>query len=163
MLVTAVAVAGGGLTACTGSADEAGSQPSTAPGTLDTTTAPPEGDAALLSEAVGAEQQLLSYYTVATSRSPALQRELSAQRVRQQAVVQALRDALSDPVRQATRRAAVPRERDRLLRTLGALLARAEGDREADCLAAESGPLARLLASASASHAVAGEQLRALR
>jgi hypothetical protein len=42
-------------------------------------------------------------------------------------------------------------------------LAAAEEARLTDCLAAESGLLARLLASVSASHAVAVEQVRSLR
>jgi hypothetical protein len=83
-------------------------------------------------------------------------------RDRQWAIVKALTDAMTDPTVSVRPPLDVPRRDKATLRKLTALLAAAEESRLADCLAAESGLLARLLASVSASHAVAVEQVRSL-
>jgi hypothetical protein len=128
------------------------------------TTATPEGDAALAAGALGEEQALLDFCTRAAREGARRQRAaLQAVRDRQRAIVGALTDAMTDPKATSQPPIAVPRRRRAMLHELTASLAAAEEARLTDCLAAESGPFARLLASVSASHAVAVEQVRALR
>jgi hypothetical protein len=151
------------MAACTRGDDDPRSSGATTTITPAATTAPPEGDAALAADALGDEQALLDYCAAATAGAPRpLRPQLASVRDRQRAIVKALTDAMTDPTVSVRPPLDVPRRDKATLRKLTALLAAAEESRLADCLAAESGLLARLLASVSASHAVAVEQVRSL-
>ena len=151
------------LAACTG-ADQPDSAASGSTTTAAPTTAAPEGDAALAADALGDEQALLDYCRKVSRKAPREQRTaLRAVQDRQEEIVAAVTAAMTDPEGSRRRAIVVPRRWEAMLRELTVVLADAEESRLSDCLAAESGPLARLLASVSASHAVAVEQVRALR
>jgi hypothetical protein len=161
---TAAIVLAAPLSGCTGDDDSGSAAAPDSTVTPAPTTAAPEGDAALAAGALGEEQALLDFCTKAARQGARQQRAaLQAVRNRQRAIVGALTDAMTDPEATSHPPIAVPRRRRAMLRELTASLAAAEETRLADCLAAESGPFARLLASVSASHAVAVEQVRALR
>jgi hypothetical protein len=164
VLTGALAIAAAGaLAGCTGGENGPGSGGATTTITPAATTAPPEGDAALAAAALGDELALLDYCTTAVARSRGtLRRRLVPVRQRQQAIVVALTDAMTEPTASPRPPITVPRQEPALLRTLARLQTSAETARLEDCLAAESGLLARLLASVSASHAVAVEQVRSL-
>jgi hypothetical protein len=122
------------------------------------------GDAATAAIVLADEQAMLAFCAeVVRGTGGRVRRTLASVRDRQQAVVAAVTDAMTDPTAARRRRIDVPRAEAEMLRELTRVLAGAEEDRLADCLAAESGPWARLLASVAASHAVAVEQVRALR
>ena len=92
-------------------------------------------------------------------RRPLLKPVLAPLVTQQRAHVAALRAALTDSGR---RPGSTPRRfrgnRDDALRRVRSALVDAQRNRRADALAASSGLLARLLASVSASHAVAASQ-----
>lgn len=152
------------LAGCTGDDRPGGDAASGSTTTAAPTTAAPAGDAALAADVLGEEQVLLDYCRKVSRRAPRQERAaLRAVQDRQEEIVAAVAAAMTDPVGSQAPAIVVPRRWESMLRELTAALADAEESRLADCLAAESGPLARLLASVSASHAVAVEQVRALR
>ncbi len=122
------------------------------------------GDVGLLVTAITGEELLLAYCAAVIDRHPELAAVVRPVHQRQREHVDVLRSALRrlDPP-PAPRRFVVPAGRRsaqaRLVRRIDA----ARRDRFDDCLAAESGPLARLLASAAASHAVTADLLRVQR
>ncbi len=145
------AAAAGGLTGCT----------STAPGSLQrrpaVATGPPNGDVDLVEAAVRSEDRLLTFLSDAVAHHPLLATQLAPLQKRQVAHVTALRDAVQPALGAGGSVAAGPAVpslsagvQPLVLELVGAV----QRQRFADCLAAASGALARLLASISASHAV---------
>jgi hypothetical protein len=119
------------------------------------------GDVALLIRSLTDEERLLAYCSAASARDPSLARRLGPVLRVQRRHVTVMGKALGraggyhrtdSPVLPA-KPAAVQAE-------LVVLLRRAQRRRVADCVAARSGPLARLLASVAASHAVSLSALR---
>ena len=123
---------------------------------------PRHGDPALVAAALADEKRLLSYCRSVIARHPALAGLVAEVQARQHEHVDALQSTLrgiEPPTFQ--RRTSVPARARPATAKLGKLAAAAHRDRLADCLAAESGLLARLFASASASHAVTVDLLEA--
>jgi len=116
----------------------------------------------LLAGAVADERAVLDYCRQAARRHRGAAQTFGVVRDIQHAHVRRLLAALSEPVRppRPRRPPAVPAGAAAAVRRLAELLAAAEEARLADCLAAESGLLARLMASVSASHAVNLEDVR---
>lgn len=142
--------------ACTSTARRSGRR---TPGTA----APPAGDVGLLTRALAEEAELLAFTTAAASRHPALAALLAPVTRVQREHVAAMQRALQHRSGQrALHPPSVPAG-PAVQAQLVTLVRRAERHRLADCLAVESGRLARLLASASASHAVTLDKLRAQR
>jgi hypothetical protein len=126
------------------------------------TSLPRHGDAALVAAALADEKRLLSYCRSVIARHPPLAGLVVEVQERQHAHVDALQSTLrgiEPPAFQ--RRSPVPAGARSATAKLVKLAAAARRDRLADCLAAESGLLARLFASASASHAVTVDLLEA--
>lgn len=147
-----------GLTGCASTAEH---PHAFRPGTRDT-TARASVDVALLSRALVDEQRLLAYCNAAERRHPSLKVGLAPVRRVQGEHVAVLRRAL--PGRAGADSGAhgvpqLPTGAAAVSARLVKMLERAERERLTDCLAARSGPLARLLASVSASHAVTLDQL----
>lgn len=145
------ALAAGGLSGCT----------STAPGSVQRRPAaadgPVGGDVDLVETAVRSEDELLAFLGDAVARHPLLATQLAPLQERQGAHVTALRRAVEPAVGAGGSVAvgpAVPRLQAAVQPLVVELVEATRRQRLADCLAAESGALARLLASISASHAV---------
>jgi hypothetical protein len=113
-----------------------------------------DADVALLVRSIADERRLLAYGDRASARHTRLAAELAPVRQLQRKHVAVMEQALP---RSAAKRPPshprVPRRSTAARAELVTLVHRAERSRLADCLAAESGVLARLFASASASHA----------
>jgi hypothetical protein len=129
--------------------------PATAPGTTSESGSAtlPDPDVGLVEAAIADERAILVYCTRDPLRHPPAVLRLIAAQQRQH--VRALRAALTDPGRDTV--ATVPPRPPSVtaMRTTArSLLLGAQRQRRADALAAESGLLARLFASLSASHAV---------
>jgi hypothetical protein len=116
-------------------------------------------DVRLLRAAIADEHALLLTCLSSLHGRPLLKPVLAPLVTQQRAHVAALRAALTDAGR---RPRSTPRRfrgsRDDALRRVRSALIDAQRNRRADALAASSGLLARLLASVSASHAVAASQ-----
>jgi hypothetical protein len=150
-----VSLLGAGVAGCTTSADSPEPEPDSPSPRL-------EPDVLLLADAIADERAVLDYCREAARRHPGAARTFGVVRDIQQAHVRRLRAALSEPVRprRPRRPPVVPAGAAAAVRRLAGLLAAAEEARLAGCLAAESGLLARLMASVSASHAVNLEHVR---
>lgn len=146
------------LAACTNSTD------STSKRQVPTTSVPQHGDVGRLVAAIADEEGLLGYCTALISRHQQLATVAAPIRQRQRQHVDALRSALRhlDPPT-AHRRVVAPARATVAEAKLTELAAATQRRRFEDCLAAESGLLARLFASTSASHAVTAHLLRAQR
>jgi len=119
------------------------------------------GDVALVVDAIASEEALGNFGARAAKTHPQLATLLQPVRARGEAHAELLRAALVNveppQVRLTTR---VPRAEQATRTKLVALISNAEQRRLADCLASESGALARVFASMSASHAAAGTLMR---
>jgi hypothetical protein len=117
----------------------------------------------LVTAAIADEKAVRSYCSEVRRRHRSLRAPLRPLEERQEQIVAALTDAVSNlpPVR-APRTGRVATRPEVAVRDLTRLVSAAQEDRLDDCLAATSGLLARLFASTSASHAVSVEQLRAV-
>lgn len=117
-------------------------------------------DVTLLARSLTDEERLLAYCTATAARHPALAADLAPVRRVQHTHVAVMRRALPRPYGQRTAaHVRVPRRSAAARAELLSLLKRAERRRLVDCLRAQSGPLARMFASASASHAATRELL----
>ncbi len=106
--------------------------------------------------AIADERALLAFCTGSATSHPAVAGALTDIAGQQRQHVAALRGALTDPG--GDRVVTVPRirgDRKAVLLAARRLLVEAQRHRRSDALAADWGPLARLFASISASHAVA--------
>lgn len=149
----------GGSTSSTTPSEAA---PSSAPDTPEPTE--PDPDVTMLVAAIADEQRLLDTYDAAAKGHRKLRSHLAPLQKRQRRHVAVLRAAITPkPDRPTTKPAQVPKKRKAALATLIQAASDAEEARLADCLAAHSGALARLLASVSAAHAVTAEQARSWR
>ena len=123
-----------------------------------------ETDVDLLTAAIQDESRLLALAAATLRRHRPLARQVQPVVTQQRAHVKVL---LRQPHRALRRSGAAghlrSRRRAAALAQLRNQVAAAEQDRAADCLAATSGLLARLLASTSASHATTVETLRGSR
>jgi len=115
----------------------------------------------LVVDAIASEEALADFGARATKTHPRLATLLKPVQARGEAHAELLRAVLVNveppQVRMTTR---VPRTEQATGTKLVALISDAEQRRLADCLASESGPLARVFASMSASHAAAGTLMR---
>jgi hypothetical protein len=118
-------------------------------------------DVRLVEAAIADEHAVLEVCLAALAGRRSLRRVLAPLVAEQRAQISALRAALTDPGRRPTSRVKPLRGSDpEALRRVRSALLRAQRSRRSDALSAESGSLARLLASVSASHAVAAERPR---
>lgn len=156
-LAGAVGLAGG-VSACTPATERTDRRRTPTP------PVPLRGDVRLLVAAISGEEVLLGYCTALIDRHPQLAAPVRPVRQRQQQHVDVLRSALRrlDPPA-VRRRVGVPARRTSAEAKLARMVDAARRDRFDDCIAAESGPLARLLASAAAAHAVTADELQARR
>lgn len=118
-------------------------------------------DVALVTMAISDEERLLRECSRAAAAHSSLRSLLVPLATRQQIHVMVLRNTLTVPgpaVRTTSQRSA--RSAGDAVRDLLGAAARTEQRRRRDCLAASSGPLAGLLASMAASHAVTVHHLR---
>ncbi len=123
-----------------------------------------ETDVDLLTAAIQDESRLLALAAATLRRHRPLARQVQPVVTQQRAHVKVLSDSLTErPTIQRGRPPKVPTAAPAALAQLRNQVAAAEQDRAADCLAATSGLLARLLASTSASHATTVETLRGSR
>lgn len=166
---TALQVAAVGLlgSACTPSADtdqspdrRTGPNGSTTSRTGGSGGDAPSPDAALVLAAVADEEGLLSFCRAVARRHRSLAREAGAVSDRVRAHVRRLRAVVPDADYARPRRSPrAPRDPAAARAALAERCAAVGDARLDDCLAAESGLLARLLASTAASHAVTAETL----
>ncbi len=156
--------AGVALSGCTTAATPAAETPAASTSTAASTTSgagspaasASQSDVLLVEAAIADERVLLDYCRDAGASHRAIAAVLTRIVAQQGSHVSALRAALADPGQESARRVpAVRGGRKAILVTVARLLVAAQQQRRADSLAAESGPLARLFASISASHAVA--------
>jgi hypothetical protein len=120
-----------------------------------------ETDVDLLTAAIQDEARLLTLAAATLRRHRPLARQVQPVVTQQRAHVKVLSDSLTErPTIQHGRPPEVPTAATAALAQLRNQVSAAEQDRAADCLAATSGLLARLLASTSASHATTVETLR---
>jgi hypothetical protein len=120
-----------------------------------------ETDVDLVTAAIQDESRLLTLAAATVRRHRPLARQVQPVVTQQRAHVEVLSDSLTErPTIQRGRPPKVPTAAPAALAQLRNQVAAAEQDRTADCLAATSGLLARLLASTSASHATTVETLR---
>jgi hypothetical protein len=120
-----------------------------------------DADVVLVSAAVADESALLSYSVRSGRAHPELASVVAPITARQRVHVRELTSVVTElPEPVPAGRPDVPGSRQAALTKLRRLVAAAEQARLDDSLAAESGLLARLLASASASHAATVESLR---
>ena len=117
-------------------------------------------DVAMVAHARADEQFLLDLCDTALRQPTRLDQLLESLRVSQRAHLQALSQALTGPVHSATV-GELPDHPAQARAMLDRRVAQARDDRRRNCLAAASGPLARLFAAMSASHAVTVSRLRA--
>jgi hypothetical protein len=110
----------------------------------------------LVESAIVHEEALLVLYAAAGRAQRPLQKPLDRLVAQQDQHIATLRAALTDPEpRPRRRRRRLSGSQDVVVEKVRRGVADAQSARRADALAAQSGPLARLLASMSASHAVA--------
>lgn len=149
------------LTGCTLSAGSTPTRRTTAP-PAPTGRRPVDADVALLTTAIADEEILFDYCRDLVGRHPTLAELVRPIQTRQRDHVGALRAALTraDPRPAQRPPGTVSGKAMVAVTTLTQLASAAERDRFADCLTAESGLLARLLASISAAHAVTVELTR---
>jgi hypothetical protein len=121
----------------------------------------PDPDVVLLTAAIADEQSLLNYCADVVRRHRQLKPVVAPVLQRQREHVRRFRATLTDenPPRN-TPAPPVPRSRQLALKNLRQFASSAEEARLTDCLAAKSGLLARMLASASAAHALTVESIR---
>jgi hypothetical protein len=113
-------------------------------------------DVRLVESAIVHEEALLVLYAAAGRAQRPLQKPLDRLVAQQDQHIATLRAALTDPEpRPRRRRRRLSGSQDVVVEKVRRGVADAQSARRADALAAQSGPLARLLASMSASHAVA--------
>lgn len=147
--MAAAGMLGVGASACTSAADR------TSRRRTPVTVLPQHGDAALALAALADEEALLEYCSAVVASHPALTGLVTPVQQRQRQHIDTLRLSLRNvdvpPSRHAV---SVPARARSAQAKLSRLAASARHQRFEDCLAAQSGRLARLLASASASHAV---------
>lgn len=166
------AFAVGLLTGCANSADVPRSRTSTRPGPsaaipeqqeiAQSLTLQTADDVALALDAIASEEALAAFGATAATIHPQLSAVLDLVRTRGRAHAVLLREALVDfEAPHAGQPAVVPRTPRATYSKLISLLTAAEEQRLAGCLASESGLLARVFASMSASHAAAAAQLSA--
>lgn len=123
---------------------------------------PRSGDENLLLAAIADEEDLLGYCVAVLSQHRGLATVAAPVRQRQRQHVDTFRSALRRLDPPPTRREVLVPARARTAEDkLRRLIAAAQRSRFEDCLKADSGPLARLLASTSASHAVTVDVLKA--
>lgn len=116
----------------------------------------PATDVRLVEGAIAHEAALLVLYAAAGRAQRDLKQSLERLVAQQDEHIEALRAALTSPEpRPRPRRRRLSGSREVVLAKVRGGAADAQSARRADALAAQSGPLARLLASMSASHAVA--------
>ena len=149
------------LTGCTLSDGSTSARRTTTP-PAPTGGQPVDADVVLLTRAIADEEVLLDYCRDLVGAHPTLVELVRPVQARQRDHVGALRAALTraDPRPAQRPPGRVPGKARVAVTTLTQLASGAEQERFADCLAAESGLLARLLASISASHAVTVELTR---
>lgn len=123
---------------------------------------PPEDpDVALLTNAIADEESLRNYCEDALTRHQQLKHVVTPVLQRQREHVRRLRATLTDGQPHRNKLvSAVPAKPRPALNKLRQLVSSAEEARLSDCLAAESGLLARVFASASAAHALTVESVR---
>ncbi|MGH3472288.1 MAG: hypothetical protein ACRDPG_09635 [Nocardioidaceae bacterium] len=146
------------LTGCTIS--ESAPTPPTRPAAATSPTVS-DADVALLAAAIRDEQRLLLLCEEVEQGSPHLYQMVSPLIRVQRVHVRALRQAMRPPPRQIGSSSSplpVPRSGSAAA-TLARRFSDAQADRLTDCLAADSGLLARLLASVAASHAADAQTL----
>lgn len=163
VLTGALAVALAGVTGCTGDPAPTDTGPSADRRTLAVDPEPSrvDGDVARVVQAIAAEGKLLRYCTTMEKRHRASRPVLRPLVTRQRAHITTLRDILTDdPAEPTTVTPPVPIGQRAAIRELEGLLVTARDERLGDCLAVSSGPLARVLASTSASHACTLASLR---
>jgi len=156
VLTGALAVALAGVTGCTSdrAPTDTGPSPDRRTLTVDPEPARDDGDVARVVRAIAGEDKLLRYCTAMEKRHRSSRGILRPLAARQRAHVTELRDILvDDPAEPPTVSPRVPANERAAIRELEGLLATARDERLDDCLAVSSGLLARLLASAAASHA----------
>jgi hypothetical protein len=150
--LTAASLVGGCLAGCSGD-DEPSAHPSTA--ATSSVGGPADADAELVHAALADEQRLLGVVAAARAAHPSLKAALDPRIRIQTAHIDALRNSLAEPPSQPpSTTPRLPRKLRALDRFLTRQLIATSRRRSADCLAAESGALARLLASVAASHTV---------
>lgn len=158
MSLMGAAVLAGTLGACTPATERTGRRRTPTP------PVPQHGDAALVIAAIADEEVLLAYCTALIDRHRDLTAVVRPVRQRQRQHVDVLRSTLRrfDPPT-ARRRVVVPSRSRSAEAKLTRLVDAAKRRRFDDCLAAESGPLARMLATTAAAHAVTADLLQAQR
>lgn len=153
----------GGVTGCTGESVPTDTGPSADRRTLTVEPEPSreDDDVAVVVRAIADEGRLLRYCTEMERSHRSSRPVLRPLTTRQRAHTRALRDILLDsPAELTTVSPPVPANLGTALRTLEGFLAAARDKRLDDCLAVSSGLLARVLASASASHACTLAELK---
>ncbi|MBA2445006.1 MAG: hypothetical protein H0V49_06710 [Nocardioidaceae bacterium] len=170
LLGGAAAFAAGLVAGCANSTDLPRSRTSISPGPSASTPKQHEigqslglqaaDDIALVVDAIASEEALATFGATAATIHPQLSAVLDLVRTRGRAHASLLREALVDfEAPHAGQPAVIPRTPRATYSKLISLLTDAEEQRLADCLASESGLLARVFASMSASHAAAAAQL----
>lgn len=156
---TATAGAAAALAGCGSAATDPAANPpptSSAGAGAASPGAAPASNVRLVEGAIAHEAALLVLYAAAGRAQRDLQESLDRLVSQQDEHIAALRAALTSPEpRPRPRRRRLSGSREVVLEKVRGGAADAQSARRADALAAQSGPLARLLASISASHAVA--------
>ncbi len=148
----------GFVAGCTGSDD---TDPDPTSSTSPSSEPPEDPDVVLLISAISDEESLLNYCGDAVDRHRQLKNIITPVLKRQREHVRRLRSTLTDDQpRRNTTAAPVPGNPLQALNNLRQFASSAEETRFADCLATESGLLARLFASTSAAHALTVESIR---
>ncbi|MEJ7744714.1 MAG: hypothetical protein WKF73_20570 [Nocardioidaceae bacterium] len=117
-------------------------------------------DITLVVEAIASEEALGLFCSAAEETHPTLSTLAKPVRIRSKAHASLLRNALVnvEPAR-SSRPDRIPGAEQAARARLLARIAQAEQQRLTDCLASQSGPLARVFASMSASHAASAAQI----